>query len=233
MYKKISNIAERELIEQEVGVRYRFPKLHTPTPVIDGSEESTISIITSENPDCISYGIWGILPDNYKEEWSDFQKVFNTLHITKDRLNSNGIFQEPYQKRRCVIIVTGFFIYHLYNGSLYPYYVHQSNKKPFYLAGIYNVLDDGFITCSIIMTKATGVIETIQNLDNTMPVIVHKTFLKTWLNPSTTKEDLDYILGSSKLSNLKAYPIAKEFFKNDISYDSMLSPVYYNGIPIP
>ncbi|MFD2565120.1 SOS response-associated peptidase [Aquimarina rubra] len=233
MYKKISNIAERELIEKEVGVRYRFPKLHTPTPVLDGSEECTISIITMDNPHYISYGIWGILPSDYKEEWSDFQKVYNTLHLPKESLNSNGIFQEPYQQRRCIIIVTGFFVYHLYQGSFYPYYVYLKNKKPFYIAGIYNVLDDGFITCSMLMTRATGIVETIQNLNTSMPIIISKNSLNTWLNEETSTEELNHILDNSNTSELCAHPIAKEFFKNEISYDSMLSPVFYKGIPNP
>ncbi len=233
MYNKISNIAERELIEKEVGVDYRFPNLHSPTPILDGLEECTLSIVTMENPDYISYGIWGMLPSNYKDEWSDFQKVYNTLHVAVKHVKSKGIFQESYQKRRCIIIVTGFFIYHLHNGYLYPYYVYLKSKKPFYIAGIYNVLDDGFITCSMIMTKATGVVKTIQNLDTTMPVIISKNSYSAWLKKDYDTEELNIILDNAKTPELGAHPIAKELFKNDISYDSMLTPVYYKGIPTP
>ncbi|MBQ0733380.1 SOS response-associated peptidase [Aquimarina celericrescens] len=233
MYKKISNIAERELIERELGISYKFPRLYTPNSVIDGTEEATLSVITMHNPNHISYAIWGLLPTNYEGEWSDFQKVLDTLNICKDNLNTNGIFKEPYLERRCVIIVTGFYIYHLYKGSLYPYYVYLDAKKPFYIAGIYNILNDGFITCSMIMTEASGIVGDIQNLNAKMPVFISESFNDTWLGKQTTIDEIDYILDNPENLNLKAHPIAKEFFKNDISYDSMLDPVYYEGIPIP
>ncbi|MHA7056936.1 SOS response-associated peptidase family protein [Aquimarina sp. M1] len=231
MYKKISNIAERELIENEVGIRYKFPQLHFPMQVIDGSEECTLSIITMEDPTFISYGIWGLLPEDYMDEWTDFQKVRNTLYVSRQDLNSDEIFQEPYLQRRCLIIATGFFVYHLYRGSLYPYYVYLKNKKPFYIAGIYNVLDDGFITCSMLMTKSKGLIENVQNLNKSMPLVIPKKYQNTWLDVHADKKELDYILENWEMPDLCAHPIAKEFFKNDISYDSMLTPVYYEGIP--
>ncbi len=232
MYKKISNISERELIEKELGIKYKFPRLYTPSPVIDGTQETTLSVITMNQPDHISYAIWGILPNNYEGEWSDFQKVMNTLNISKESIHSNGIFEEPYRERRCLIIVTGFFIYHLYKGSLYPYHVYLDAKKPFYLAGIYNTLDDGFITCSMLMTEATGIVSKIQNLNATMPILIPEKLNNLWLDPNADQGEIDYILNSHNALELSAHPIAKEFFKNDISYESMLEPVYYEGIPL-
>ncbi|MBP2830737.1 SOS response-associated peptidase family protein [Aquimarina sp. U1-2] len=233
MYTKISNIADREVIERELGISYVFPRLYSPNTIIDGTEEATLSVITTENPNQISYAIWGLLPKSYEGEWSDFQKVLDTLNVYKENLNSNGIFEEPYRKRRCVIIVTGFYIYHLYQGSLYPYYVYLSSKKPFYIAGIYNILNDGFITCSMIMTQASGVVSEIQNLNANMPVFIDESSYKKWLDNDTRISDLNTILDCEEHLNLKAHPIAKEFFRNDISYESMLDPVYYKGIPNP
>lgn len=231
MYRKISNIAEKELIEKELNVTYKFPKLYTTSSVIDGTEESTLSVVTSENPNEVSYAIWGLLPASYTDEWSEFQKAFSTLTVHKDHLDSNKIFREPYQNRRCIIIITGFFIYHLHKGSLYPYYVYLNTKKPLYVAGVYNTLDDGFITCSMVMSKANGIVEKIQNLNSTMPLFVSGDYLNTWLNSDASKVDIDNILNSSCELELKSHPIAKEFFKNDIEYDSMLEPVFYEDIP--
>ena len=233
MYRKISNIAEKELIEKELGVTYKYPKLYTIHSVIDGSEESTLSVVTSENPDQISYAIWGILPTSFTDEWSEFQKAFSTLSVHRDDLNSNRIFQEPYRHRRCIIIITGFFIYHLHNGSLYPYHVYLNTKKPLYVAGLYNTLDDGFITCSMVMTKATGVVDSIQNLNDDMPLFVSGDCYNTWLDSNANKADVDNILFNPCHLELKSHPIAKEFFKNDIEYDTMLEPVFYKDIPSP
>ncbi|SEL95421.1 Putative SOS response-associated peptidase YedK [Aquimarina amphilecti] len=233
MYKKISNIAKRETIEDEFGIRYKFPRLYTPRSVIDGTEESTLSVITTDQPDHISYAIWGLLPTNYIDEWSDFQKVLSTLNVSQEQLHAKGIFQEPYHQRRCVIVATGFFIYHLHKGALYPYYVSQKNKKPFSIAGIYNTLDDGFITCSMIMTKASGIVNEIQNLNATMPIFIDSKYRNTWLDSKADLGEIDYILNLPNRLQFTAHPIAKEFFRNEISYSSMLEPANYKGIPIP
>ncbi|GGX04865.1 SOS response-associated peptidase [Aquimarina muelleri] len=230
MYNKVSNTAERKMIENEFGVTFKFPKLYKPSPVINGAEEATLSIITMENPDIISYGIWGILPNDYKDEWMDFQNVLSTLSVNKKNLNRDFLFKKPFRYRRCLIIVTGFFINHLHNGHLYPYYVYLNTKKPFCLAGVYNTLDDGFLTCSIVVTNTFGVINKIQNINSKMPVVVPKDLYKLWLNQDSTSEQLNDLIVPSSLK-FQAHPIAKEFFKNGISYESMLEPVYYKDIP--
>ncbi|TPN84458.1 SOS response-associated peptidase [Aquimarina algicola] len=231
MYKKLSNIANRKTIEREMGVNFKFPRLYSPSHIIDGEKESTLSIITMDDPDSLSFGIWGLLPDQYEDDWEDFQKVHNTLKVSRKKLEVNKIFQEPFEERRCLIVITGFFIYHLYSGSLYPYYVYSKEEKPFCLAGVYNVLEDGFITVSLITKESNGIIKKIQNLNTDMPVVISKRFYNTWLNNNVDKLELDNIIETSSTENLIAHPIAKEFFKNDILYESMLDPVLYKNIP--
>ncbi len=231
MSKKVSNSAKREEIEQEFGCTYLYPNLYTPESIIDGTEESTISVITSENPDFISFAIWGMLPDQYEDEWRDFQNALDTLNATKEMVESSPVFGPAFLNRRCLIIVTGYFVYHLKNGVLYPYYVRSKSLKPFCLAGIYNTLEDGFITCSLLNTKVSGVIEKIQNIEDMMPIPIDFSFYADWLNPSSSLETINRILDVPNQIPLTAHPIAKEFFKNGITYDGMLQPVYYKDIP--
>ncbi|SHJ10941.1 SOS response-associated peptidase [Aquimarina spongiae] len=233
MLKQVSNIANRERLENEMGVPFKYPKLYVPNPVIDGNYESTLSVITLDNPDYISFAIWGILPFDYYDDWKDFQKVLQTITTTKDKLSSDYFFEQPYQQRRCLVVVTGFFIYHLYQGSLHPYYVYLENQQPFCMGGIYNTLSDGFITSSILLTESKGIISKIQNLNNTMPLVIPKEFYQTWLDSKAPRDKLDTILDHTSVPKFRSHPIAKEFFKNDIAYTSMLDPVYYKNIPIP
>ncbi len=233
MIKQVSNTAEREYLEKNIGIPFKYPKLYTPNSVIDGNYESTISVITTDNPNHISFAIWGVLPPDYNDDWEDFQKVLSTLTVTKKQLSSDELFVPTLQQRRCLVIVTGFFIYHLHNGSLHPYYVYQETKKPFCLGGIYNTLSDGFITSSIIVTESHGIISKIQNLSNDMPLVIPEGFYNTWLDRNATKSEINNVLNHITLQKFKAHPIAKEFFKNKISYESMLDPVYYKNIPNP
>ncbi|GAA4106948.1 SOS response-associated peptidase [Aquimarina addita] len=231
MYKKVSNIADRQSIEKELGVPFKYPKLYNSSLVVNGIQESTLSVVTLDNPTTISYAIWGLLPLNYKDEWVDFQNAYETLTIPKENLITNNIFKEPFLNRRCLIVLTGFFTSYFYNGTVYPYYVYLPSEKPFCVAGIYNTLEDGFITCSMILKESMGMIKDIQNLDSKMPLTIPQRFRDTWLDSSADIGEINNLLDKSNELDFKAHPIAKEFFKNEISFDSMLEPVSYKNIP--
>ena len=231
MCRCVSNSATRDQIEKAMQCQFVYPDLYSPNPIIRGSEEVTLSVITSEASDRISFAIWGMLPSDYNDEWVYFQEVRDTLSVEKDDLSSWNEYSEAVKKRRCLVIVTGYFVYHFYNGSLYPYYIHQDHKKTFCLAGIYNVLDDGFKTCSLLKSPATGVVASIQNVDNTMPIIIDRLNYKLWLDPNSSEAEINHLMDNTAQRSINGYPVAKEFFKNDIVYESILEPVAYPNIP--
>lgn len=231
MCYRLSNTAKREVIENEFGALFKYPKLHKFNPIINGLEESFVSVITSKDPKVISYAIWGILPGQFEEDWEDFQNVQNTLNIDHDKIEDDPLFNESIKTRRCIIIVTGFFTYYLHKGELYPYYVHLSEDQPFALAGIYNQLKDGFITCGLILSEANSFISKIHNSNHKMPLSLDKEHQDIWLNEDTNELEIQNILNKSIHMDYHAHPIAKEFHKIGITYDSVLEPVYYKNIP--
>lgn len=232
MCNKLSNTAEREMIEGELMMTFKFPNLYQPEMIIDGSEESILPVVTSDNPKILNYAIWGLLPQNYNDEWSDFQSVFNSLAVSRDEVITSSLYKDSFYRSRCLIIVTGFLISHLYNGSIHPYIVYHKEKKPFCLAGVYTVLEDGFITCSLIMKESSHIVKKIQNLNSTMPIVLNKSQQKKWLSKNTPSHELLNLMdNASEIKNFKAHPVAKEFIKNSISFDSLLEPVYYKGLP--
>ena len=79
MYFKLSNTAEKEILERMTKASFKYPNLYKPQSIIHGLTEVSIPIITMDKPDELSLSIWGLLPDNYTADWSDFQNNFNTL----------------------------------------------------------------------------------------------------------------------------------------------------------
>ncbi|UZO81101.1 SOS response-associated peptidase [Aquimarina sp. ERC-38] len=232
MYNKLSNTAEREVIEGELKIAFKFPNLYQPEVIIEGSDESILVVVTSDEPKVINYAIWGLLPANYKEEWSNFQSVFNSLTVDRDEVVSSALYKDSFYHRRCIVVITGFLISHLHDGIIHPYLVYHKEEKPFCVAGVYTTLEDGFITCSLVMKDSSHVVSKIQNLNKTMPIILNKSQQKKWLDKNTaSRELLDLMDTGSDIKNFKAHPIAKEFIKNNISFESILEPVYYKGIP--
>ncbi|TXE10551.1 hypothetical protein ES711_01195 [Gelidibacter salicanalis] len=78
MFYKISNIANKDSIERKFQVSFQFPNLYEPKKLIEGLKESTVAVITNAEPDKVTYAIWGLLPENFEDNWSVFQDVFNT-----------------------------------------------------------------------------------------------------------------------------------------------------------
>lgn len=191
MFYKISNIASKETIEQRFNVSFEFPKIYKPQGLIDGLKESTISVITNSDPTKVSYAIWGLLPENFEDNWSVFQDVVNTLNVKFEMLqNGNRLYNNILEKRRCVIIATGFFTTMLRNGTVERCHVHLPDFEPFAIAGVFNELNDGFLTCSIVVTQVNEGFKDVPNLSNFKPLVLNDAELNQWFNTKTSLDEL-------------------------------------------
>ena len=210
---------------------FKHPNLYRPEVVTDGLNEANVSIITTEQPDLVSMGIWGILPEDYSDEWATFQNVTNTLHLDESSITSELWYSKPFKKRRCLFIVTGFFTSYLKDGVVYPYYIGLKSGAPFLLAGVYNTLEDGFITCSLVVKKKDSFIKKFQNVGDVMPIVIPDNLADIYLDTSLGLKDVKAFLDQHHDHELHATPIEKEFFNQNISYDSMLEPYDYKNLP--
>ena len=227
MYYKLSNTSKSNSIEKAFNATFKFPHLHLPNPIINGLNEEILPLITSDNRNEIAFGIWGILPEDYNDDWENYQKIQNTLNTTlADVSNHNMTIFNP---KKCVIAVSGFFTNFLKDGEVYTYYVHQKSEKPFLLGGIYNTLGDGFKTCSLVLTSASPFIKKINNLSKMMPVVIDDKQINNWLDtPLEFSENTDHVFN---MNQLYAHTIEKQFYENNVLFDSVLKPKIYEDIP--
>ena len=191
MFYKISNIASRASIENKFQVSFEFPKIYKPQGLIDGLKEATIPVITLTDPTKVTYAIWGLLPENFEDNWSVFQDVVNTLNVKFDTLQSgSGLYHNILKNRRCVIIVTGFFTTMLNNGTVERCHVHLPNFEPFAIAGVFNKLSDGFITCSLVTIQVSDSFKDIPNISNFKPLVLNDKELKQWFSTATSVDEI-------------------------------------------
>lgn len=230
MFYKLANTASKEHIEKEFNAEFKYPNIYESNPLINGFKEESVCIITEDEPKQIVPGIWGLLPEDFEEDWFVFQNVNNTLNFDESMLNSNEINNEHFHSKRCLIVITGFFTSYIKNGTLYPYYVYTKLDKPISVGGLYNKLKDGFRTCTILLSEANSFIREIHNINIKMPLIIPEKFRDSWLNNDENINFKNFVHASQSIE-LHAHTIAKEFFKNDIVYDSMLEPVTYKSVP--
>ncbi|GAA0872140.1 hypothetical protein GCM10009117_12870 [Gangjinia marincola] len=231
MYYRLSNTAGMKEIERNFDSTFDFPKLYETQHVINGLKESSIPVITMQKPSSIQFAIWGVLPEGYTGEWQIFQDNFNTLNINYNQLKKTVWCCNMLETRRCIIIANGIFCSRLFDGELYPYYVTAKNQEAFGMAGVYNVLEDGFITASFLTSPLTPEMKRIQHIGDHMPHIMSAEDAKNWIDPSNSETDVEILAHLPVSLALNYHPIAKEFFDQNITYKSGLEPVIYRSIP--
>ena len=231
MIYKLSNVAEKGQVEKELELDFKYPNLYRPRLVINGLEETNLSIVTSQDTHQISLAIWGLMQSNYKEDWNIFQNLGNTLNVDINQLQNIGWMKRTLKSRRCLIVVTGYFCYLLRRNKVYTYYVSMPEEEPFFLGGIWNKLNDGFLSCAVITTKTNKFMSSFHNVDNLMPLIIPESVKEIWLSEETERMAIEKIIQNPPKPKLRVNPIANDFFKKNIIYDSILQPVYYDDIP--
>lgn len=231
MYYKISNTAERERIERLFGVSLKNPNIYNPEVLINGFDESNILIVTEEEPKVASLAIWGMLPEGFEEDWDVFQSTTNTLNIDARLIDSELWCASSFEKRRCLIVLTGFFTTFLKDGNAYPYHIGLPSGEPFFLAGIYNTLDDGFLTSSMLVGETDEFTRQFQNVVDCKPIVISQNVSETWLDSTTPINKIKELMSEPLSTELHATPIEKEFFNQDISYNSMLERHTYPNLP--
>lgn len=211
MMSRISNMASKEDIEMAMNAKFEYVNLYTPTEVINGLKETSLCVVTSDVVDKIKYGIWGILPVGYKNSWKDFQAFNNTLNINVETLKEHIWLEDAFQHRRCLIIATGFYSSKIRKCKIYPYNNTIRDDKLFCFAGIYNIIDDGFITFGILShtdRKPSDIIE------DPKPIVIKKENYSRFLGKGLQLEELIAMDLEIESSEFISYPVSKKVLKN-------------------
>ncbi|MGJ5643347.1 SOS response-associated peptidase family protein [Formosa sp. S-31] len=182
MFYKLSNIASKAIMEEELKATFKFPHLYRSKFIINGMQESIIPVITWEDSKRIDFAIWGMLPEYFKGEWKPFQQKQSTLNVKAEDVGR--LITGSKMIKRCLIPVTGYFGFYNVNGEVKSYYNVNKDDAPFCVAGIYSQLEDGFYSCSLIVnTKPSKFVSS--GTENTMqPAILHPDSCKLWLDQS-------------------------------------------------
>jgi putative SOS response-associated peptidase YedK len=159
--------------------------------------------------------IWGLLPESHTADWSIFQNNFNTLNFHEASMDSGLWYSNALERRRCLIPVTGFFTTFIENSAAYHFKVELKNGNPFYLAGIYTVLEDGFITCSLLVGKSNDFIKKIQNSVDSMPISISMDEKDEWLDEKTTPMRTRQLLKKPAQQDFNATSISERYYNYD------------------
>jgi putative SOS response-associated peptidase YedK len=204
----------------------------TPYYWVSAFSHPKIMVVTNDKPDQVQLYEWGLIPF-WSKDIRFASKIANqTLNARSETIFSKPSFREAAKKRRCLVLVDGFFEYHEHEGLKYPFFIKSRNDQPLILAGLWEYwkneeADIQKHTFSIITTRANNLLAKIHNKnpdDPRMPVILPQENRLDWLadfSDNLDKKSLEELLVPYDEDHLDAYPVAQLSGKNGVGNSKM------------
>lgn len=164
---------------------------------------------------------WWLTP-SWAPEVSTKYSMFNARI---ESVASSKAFRSPFQKQRAVLPASSFIEWcKTKSGSKQPYLV-KAEEGCLALAGVWDLWQksgDQLESCAILTTNA---VPGMQWLHHRMPLMVEKSDLEVWLDPSTPSEVIEEISLKPLSQSLLAYPITAEVGNSSHKSLSLLESV--------
>ena len=161
---------------------------------------------------------WGLMP-NWKKPLADMIKLSNnTLNAKSETIFDLASFKGSIMTKRCILPVEGFFEYKEVDKDKLPYFIHPKEHRFFNIACIYafyqNPENKQWIkSFSIITAPANELMTDIHNTKFRQPVIISNDQISSWVDPSTSKEEIVHLMTPCDDSNMAAYRVDRNLIK--------------------
>jgi hypothetical protein len=98
------------------------------------------------------------------------------------------------------------------------------------MAGIYNKLNDGFLTCTLLISNFCSNTNQIPHIGKQRPLTFKTTDYDNWLSKDKSKSDLEQLIRSHKAPDFMSHPIKEDFYKNNHIYEQIIDSNDYQNI---
>lgn len=226
--------------EERFGVTYGGSEI-IPMYHASGFSHPEVPVITNGAPEELQIYTWGLIPFWVKDMKGAAKIQNRTLNARDNTLFEKPSFRAAARKRRCLVLVDGFYDHHWHKGKSYPFLIQMKNKEPFALGAIYEhwkFENEVRNTVSVVTTDPNKMMEYIHNRPAKsetarMPFIVPKHLEDVWLDTELPVEDVkqlilpftDSEMESHTVSRLrgKAYPGNIPEIQKPVTYDELTS----------
>lgn len=193
-----------------------------------------LPVIANDKPKRIQAFRWGLVPYWVKEEERAKEIRQKTFNARFETLWQRASFKQAIEKRRCLVLVDGFFEFREAGGRKYPYFLRLKSGGPFALAGIWDawrVPDTGAEekTFSIVTVPANEIISRIHNTKRRMPMILDREGEETWLSRPLKRDEVANMERQFNQRILEVYPVSRKILSRnvDLSRPNLLQPHDY------
>ncbi len=193
MLPNYSIASKAQLIKEHFGIDNPFDH----NGVYNAQPTSLLPVMTSADPEKISYFHWGINPAFTKSKGVS-QKL---LFAPAENILNKASQRKSLKTKRCIIPADSFYVWKdIGKKEQIPYRFHLQNNSLFSIAGIWDTFEseegDEVNTFMMITTKSIG---EVKDISDVMPAILNDDLMIEWLNDSNTSESiLEYVVPYSE-----------------------------------
>lgn len=204
---------------------------------VSAFDSPSMPVITDKEPGKFSFLSWGLVPFWVKDEERAKEIRMKTVNARSDTLFEKPSYRVPIRKRRCLVVVDGYFEWREVGGKTYPYYIRMKDNDAFALAGIWDEWrnrrnGEKLRTYSVISIDANPFIKKVNNVKKRMPVILPKKDERGWIQSGVGEERIRSMLRTYAGEDLEAYPVGRLIAKRDADSNvpEVLERYDYNGL---
>ena len=182
-----------------------------------------VAVVRSFPPKELEMMRWGLVPSCAKDP-----SIGNRLiNARAETLTEKPAFRSAFAKRRCLILMDGFFEWKRGEGKgarSQPYWFTPGDGKVAAFAGLYELWfhkeDEPLVSCTIITTEANDVVRPVHDR---MPVILPRERWSDWLEGSSP-DQLLALLRPANLS-LEAVPVSPAVNSPAVDRPELIQPI--------
>ena len=215
-----STATSPEMIEESFNVEVTG----SYTPSYNCHPTQLLPVITSEDPEGLSFFYWGINPGFVKSK-SISEKL---VYAPAEDLLEKASLKKNLKNQRCIIIADGFYTWkNLSKKGRVPYRFHLADKSPFAIAGLWDEFDneqgETIHSFKMITTEAN---KDVSDIAERMPAILLEDFIIEWLNHSNSEESV-----ASFIKPYAGQPLDRYTVNPRLSDPSFNHPDLFNKVP--
>ncbi len=141
---------------------------------------------------------WGLIPFWVKSDRQASKIRNNTINARIETMFEKPSFKSSAIKRRCLVMLDGFYEHHYFNGKTYPFYIYNMKNNPLVVAGLWDQWkaenEQIYETVTIVTRKAIGIMKKIHNnprlMEARMPLVLSETGTQLWTSDSIDQSTL-------------------------------------------
>lgn len=129
--------------------------------------------------------------------------------LRSDRLTSSPMYQKSFKKNRCILVVTGYYVWVALSRGKHPFAIRRPHNRPFFLAGLWTRFPvapgRAYDSFGLISVEADP---WLARLTPRVPLKLTAEDALEWLNPKTKEPKLLELLKVHD-DELEAYPVSQ------------------------